>query len=88
MRNCFWAELPIHPAFVEDNVPHENAIEGLKLKMIAENPKVTRLQMSEQAKVSQRTIGRYLKQMSERVKFVGSGDNGYWEIIKRDKDNM
>ena len=33
--------------------------------------------------VSTKTIGRYLKKLEDKVRFVGSGYSGHWEIIQK-----
>ena len=56
LNQYFLAELPIHPAFVGDNVVRgaENAdsLESLIINMIAKDSHVTRTEMAEVAKVS------------------------------------
>ncbi len=72
---------------VKDNVPHgdphdvprDKKLEKIILEAIIENNKVTRSQIAEKAGVSVKTIARKLKAM-ERIRFVGSGSSGHWEI--------
>ena len=48
-------------------------------ELIRADNKVTRAQMAEKIGVSVKTIARNLKEM-KHIAFVGSGNNGHWEI--------
>lgn len=50
------------------------------LEIIQENPKVSRAEIAIQCGKSVKTIERRLGEMSDFVKFVGSGYSGHWEI--------
>ena len=50
--------------------------------MIAKDEHVTRTEMAEVAKVSTKTIERQIKQMKDKVRYVGIGGKGHWEILK------
>lgn len=94
LNQYFLAELPIHPAFVGDNVALDVALdvargpedvdtlESLIIRMISKDKHVTRTEMAEVAKVSTKTIERQIKQMQDKVRYVGVGRKGHWEILK------
>ncbi len=67
LNQYFLAELPIHPAFVGDDVARDlesvDTLESLIINIITENKHVTRAEMAEAAKVSTKTIERQIKQM-------------------------
>ena len=50
------------------------------LEIILENPKVSRSEIAIKCGKSVKTIERRLGEMSDLVKFVGSGYSGHWEI--------
>ena len=54
-------------------------------KLISANNKITRESIATQLELSSKTIARYLKQMSDRVHYVGSGYSGHWEVIISEK---
>ena len=98
LNQYFLAELPIHPAFVGENVARDvapdvaldvargsedvDSLESLIVNMIAKDKHVTRTDMAEVAKVSTKTIERQIKQMQDKVRYVGVGRKGHWEILK------
>ncbi|MBQ7531889.1 MAG: HTH domain-containing protein [Paludibacteraceae bacterium] len=45
------------------------------------NPNITRAAIAEYLQVSEKTIARNLKKLEKKVRFVGSGYSGHWEII-------
>ena len=51
------------------------------LKLIAENPKITRKQMAEACGISLAGIKWQIMQMKEKIEFVGSSKTGYWKIL-------
>ena len=53
------------------------------IELIYNNPNITREDIAKQLGVSTKTIGRYLKKLENKVKFVGSGYSGHWEIIQK-----
>ncbi len=63
---------------VPHDVSHKDTINQL-YKMILENPHITRKEMGERLGVSAKTIGRKIKAI-DNIKYVGSGNNGHWEI--------
>lgn len=54
-------------------------------ELISANNKITRESIATQLGLSSKTIARYLKQMSDRVHYVGSGYSGHWEVIPPEK---
>lgn len=57
----------------------QSDIESSIRRMITDNPKVTREEMSEKIGVSPKTVARRLEKMTD-VRYVGSGYSGHWEI--------
>lgn len=55
------------------------------IELISANNKITRESIAAQLGLSSKTIARYLKQMSDRVHYVGSGYSGHWEVIPPEK---
>ena len=51
------------------------------LIMIKENPHITRKEIGAKLGVDLKTVGRKLKKMPN-VRYIGSGNNGHWEIVK------
>ena len=54
-------------------------------ELISANNKITRESIATQLGLSSKTIARHLKQMSDRVHYVGSGYSGHWEVIPPEK---
>ena len=52
------------------------------LYIVSRNPKITREEIAHQLGVSSKTVGRYLKKLEGRVRYVGSGYSGHWEVIE------
>lgn len=70
----------------QENVPQDNSqleksIELIILRLINENNKVSREEIARVAGVNVKTIARHLKKLSSKVKYIGSGYSGHWEII-------
>ena len=63
------------------NEPQEDPIEVQILESIQNNDKITREELAQITGTSLSTIKRRLKNMSNQIKFVGSGYSGHWEII-------
>ena len=57
-------------------------ITDLILNLIKMDNKISRKEMGLKLNVSEKTIGRYLKEMSDKVVFRGRGYSGHWEIIE------
>ena len=53
------------------------------IELIYNNPNITREDIAKQIGVSTKNIGRYLKKLEDKVRFVGSGYSGHWEIIQK-----
>lgn len=56
----------------------------LIIKLISENNKITKKQIAKVASVSEKTVERQMKKMTN-VKYVGRGYSGHWEIISQKK---
>ena len=65
----------------QDNMQIDKSIDAIILKLISENNKVSRNEMASVVGVSSKTIARHLKNLSSKVKYIGSGYSGHWEII-------
>ena len=52
------------------------------LELVSKNPKITRDEIAAQLGVSSKTVGRYFKKIGHRVRFVGRGYSGHWEIVR------
>lgn len=48
---------------------------------IKDNPNITIDELAVSLNVGRRTIARHLKQMSDRIHYVGGGYSGHWEVI-------
>lgn len=57
-------------------------IEDIIVNLIKENNKITREEIGKKLNVSEKTIGRYIAKMKNKINFVGRGQNGHWEIIE------
>ncbi len=55
------------------------AIRNLIVSMIEKDHRVSRKYMAETLGVSEKTITRYIKSISN-IKYVGKGKNGHWEV--------
>jgi len=55
----------------------------LILKLVKENPYITKQQMIEKTNLSRATITRYIKKLKEQnlLKRIGSDKTGYWEVL-------
>ena len=68
------------PQDVPQGVSHE--ITQVILDLVSHNPKITREEIAHQLGVSSKTVGRYLKKLEGRVRYVGSGYSGHWEVVE------
>ncbi|MBR4690166.1 MAG: winged helix-turn-helix domain-containing protein [Bacteroidales bacterium] len=66
-----------------ENGTHNGTHEQTIINLIRENKNVTHDLMAEKCGVSVRTISRILREMKDKVVYVGSGDKGHWEIISK-----
>lgn len=55
------------------------------IRLIYHNPKITRAEIGDKLQVSEKTIGRKLEKIQDKVRYEGSGYSGHWEIIKKRK---
>ena len=92
LNQYFLAELPIHPAFVGDNVAQdvvENVVENVVDRMdlivllLKEDNTLSAAQLAKQLGVTARTIQRDLEKLSkaERIKHIGPDKGGHWEVL-------
>ena len=58
----------------------EDALQELIVKLIKENSKVTKKQIAKEGSVSEKTVERQMKKMTN-VKYIGRGHSGHWEIV-------
>ena len=101
MEHCFIVNLPnLNPIDanglgfeVQDepqneplNEPLKNALQERIVKLIKENPKITRKEMSIKLGKSVSTIFRILKD-NPHIKYVGSSKSGHWEIVEEGKED-
>ena len=57
------------------------------LKLIAENPRITRKQMAEACGISLDGIKWQIKQLKGKIEFVGPRKTGYWKILSDKLDH-
>ena len=50
------------------------------IEMIKKDSKVSRKFMAEELEVNEKTISRYIKEISY-IRYVGKRKNGHWEIV-------
>lgn len=55
-------------------------MQDLIVKLIKENRKVTKKQIAKEGLVSEKTIERQMKKVTN-VKYIGRGHSGHWEIV-------
>ena len=58
----------------------EDTLKELIVKLIKENNKVTKKQIAKEGSVSEKTVERQMKKMTN-VKYIGRGHSGHWEIV-------
>ena len=56
------------------------------IDIIKRNPKISQKDLAEVLHTSPRTIARRIKQMGDKIRFVGSGYSGHWEVNSSSKD--
>ena len=90
MEHCFIVNLPnlnpidstglgFEPQNEPQNEPLKNDLQEGIVKLIKENPKITRKEIAIKLGKSVSTIFRILKD-NPHIKYVGSSKNGHWEI--------
>jgi ATP-dependent DNA helicase RecG len=85
----FLAQLPIHPAFVGDNVA-KDVIKELSerqkviLGLMRENDRISAIELSQKIGVTQRTIQREIAKLTEKgcVSRIAGRKIGYWKVIE------
>lgn len=84
LNQYFLAELPIHLAFIGDNVA-QDVVDRLDLivLLLKEDNTLSAAQLAKQLGVTARTIQRDLEKLSkaERIKHIGPDKGGHWEIL-------
>lgn len=84
LNQYFLAELPIHPAFIGDNVA-QDVVDRLDLivLLLKEDNTLSAAQLAKQLGVTARTIQRDLEKLSkaERIKHIGPDKGGHWEVL-------
>lgn len=59
----------------------QKGIEDLLMKLIKNNPYITRIEMAEKIGKSKATVERIIKK-SKKIRYTGSSKKGHWEILK------
>ena len=62
----------------------EADLQELIIKLVHENNKVTKKEIAKLASVSEKTVEREMKKMSN-LRYVGRGYSGHWEIISSER---
>jgi predicted HTH transcriptional regulator len=60
----------------------QKQLEEKIISLIKANPKISRKDIATATQTSPRTIARRIKEMNDKIRFVGSGYSGHWEVIK------
>jgi predicted HTH transcriptional regulator len=84
----FLAKLPIHPAFIGDNVVKDVVKEiserqRVILKLMRENDRITTMELSQKVGVTPRTVQREIAKLTEMgcVSRIEGRKIGYWKVI-------
>ena len=72
------SDLQSVPQGVLQEVPQDYS--QIILEIVSNNPQITREEIANQLNISTKTVGRYLKKLSGRIRYVGSGYSGHWEV--------
>ena len=59
----------------------QDVLEETIITAIKANAKVSREEIAQKAHVSSKTIARQINKMRDKIKFVGRGYSGHWEVI-------
>lgn len=59
----------------------QKQLEEKIISLIKANPKISRKDIATATQTSPRTIARRIKEMNDKIRFVGSGYSGHWEVI-------
>jgi ATP-dependent DNA helicase RecG len=89
----FLAKIPIHPAFVGDNVVKDVVKDVIKelserqkviLGLMRENDRISAIELSQKIGVTQRTIQREIAKLTEKgcVSRIAGRKIGYWKVIE------
>ena len=73
------SDLQSVPQGVLQEVPQDYS--QIILEIVSNNPQITREEIANQLNISTKTVGRYLKKLSGRIRYVGSGYSGHWEVV-------
>lgn len=60
----------------------QKQLEEKIISLIKANPKISRKDIATATQTSPRTIARRIKEMNDKIRFVGSGYSGHWEVIE------
>lgn len=74
---------------VPQDVPQDGTQDGTQkqleekiISLIKANPKISRKDIATATQTSPRTIARRIKEMNDKIRFVGSGYSGHWEVTE------
>jgi ATP-dependent DNA helicase RecG len=92
-NHYFLAKLPIHPAFVGDNVARDVVKDVVKelserqkviLELMRENDRISAMELSQKVGVTQRTIQREIAKLTEMgcISRIDGRKIGYWKVIE------
>lgn len=60
----------------------QDVLEDAIIAAIRANPKVSREEIAQKANVSSKTIARKMNKMRDKIRFVGRGYSGHWEVVE------
>lgn len=73
------------PQDAPQDVPQDvlqDVLEDAIIAAIRANPKVSREEIAQKANVSSKTIARKMNKMRDKIRFVGRGYSGHWEVTE------
>ena len=60
----------------------QDVLEDAIIAAIRANPKVSREEIAKKVHVSSKTIARKMNKMRDKIRFVGRGYSGHWEVVE------
>ncbi|WP_249268884.1 ATP-binding protein [Fibrobacter sp. UWB1] len=60
----------------------QDVLEDAIIAAIRANPKVSREEIAQKVQVSSKTIARKMNKMRDKIRFVGRGYSGHWEVVE------